>query len=379
MRIGFDAKRVFFNQSGLGNYGRNILSALFEYYPQNECFLFTPNTDKKLFPAEKPKIITPHGLFSMFPSLWRYLGIGHDAKKHNLDIYHGLSNELPRDIKTLKTKSIVTIHDTIFMRYPQWYKWHDRLFYEQKTAFACKNSEAIIAVSEQTRNDLIHYFKVEEEKIRVIYQPCNSIFATQPTEQQKKEVKEKLNLPDEFILMVGNIEERKNHLNVIKAIHNHKIDIPLVIVGRNSDYAVHLKKHIAQNNIKNIHFQHNALSEDLPALYALATIFVYPSFFEGFGIPIAESLWCKTPVITSNVSCFQETAGDAALFINPHSEEEIAQAINSVIGNEKLQTQMAEKGWAHVNKFSAKTVSAEMMKLYNDCLDLRLNNQINNK
>ena len=364
MRIGFDAKRVFFNQSGLGNYGRNILSALFEYYPQNECFLFTPNTDKKLFPAEKPKIITPHGLFSMFPSLWRYLGIGHDAKKHNLDIYHGLSNELPRDIKTLKTKSIVTIHDTIFMRYPQWYKWHDRLFYEQKTAFACKNSEAIIAVSEQTRNDLIHYFKVEEEKIRVIYQPCNSIFATQPTEQQKKEVKEKLNLPDEFILMVGNIEERKNVKTVIDAVQNQCIDIPLVIVGRENQYAVELKKEIARKNIKNVHFRHDVCFWDLPAVYALANVFVYPSHFEGFGIPIIEALSCGVPVITSNTSCFEETGGESVLYVNPNDKEEIIDAISKLVNSKELQQKLIQKGKEQIKKFSPEVIAKEIMNLY---------------
>ena len=366
MRIGFEAKRAFFNRSGLGNYSRNMIAALNRFYPDNQYFLFTPPNDGELFPEGMPHQVSPQGFAAVFPALWRYNGLGKTAETHRLDIFHGLSNELPRDIKQAKTKSVVTVHDTIFMRFPQWYKWHDRWLYRQKTAFACEHSDAIVAVSEQTKEDLMRFFRVKETKISVIYQPCRPAFEQTVAEEQKQILRAKLQLPSRFVLMVGNIEERKNHLNVIKAIHNHNIAIPLVIVGRNSAYALHLKKYIARQNIQDVYFLHDIDSEVLPALYALATIFVYPSFFEGFGIPIAESLWSKTPVITSCLPCFQETAGDAALFINPYSEEEMAQAIGSVMGNETLQRQMAEKGWAHVNKFSAKVVSEETMKLYKE-------------
>ena len=364
MRIGFDAKRIFFNQSGLGNYGRNILSALIEYYPQNEYLLFTPHTDKKLFPNEKPQRISPTGFFSFFPTLWRYGRIGHDAQNYNLDMYHGLSNELPRDIKSLKTKSIVTIHDTIFMRYPQWYKWHDRLFYEQKTAFACKNADAIIAVSQQTKNDLIHYFKAEEEKINVIYQPCNAVFSTSPTEQQKKEVREKLHLPDTFILMVGNIEKRKNIATVIDVVQNQRIHLPLVIVGRENRYAEELKKDIALRNIKNVYFCHRICPLDLPAVYASAAVFVYPSFFEGFGIPIIEALSCGVPVITSNTSCFEETGGEAALYVNPNDKEEMVETIYKVLNNSDLRNKLIKKGKHQIQKFSFDVIAKDIMNLY---------------
>jgi glycosyltransferase involved in cell wall biosynthesis len=366
MQIGFDAKRAFFNRSGLGNYSRNIIGTLKRFYPDNQYFLFSPPNDGTLFSEGKSDMITSEGFSAIFPSLWRYKGLGKSAEKHCLDIFHGLSNELPRDVKRAAAKSAVTIHDTIFMRFPQWYRWHDRRLYEQKTAFACKNSDLIIAVSEQTKEDLMRFFRVKESKIKVIYQPCNPVFEQTVSEEEKQKVKEKLQLPDRFALMVGNIEERKNHLNVIKAIHYHKIEIPLVIVGRNSDYAFFLKNFITQNKIQNIHFQHDMLSKDLPPIYALAEIFIYPSFFEGFGIPIAEALWCKTPVVTSKVSCFEETAGDAAVFIDPYKVEEIAQAIVSVLENENLRNQMTEKGALHVSKFGGQAVAAEMMKLYEE-------------
>ena len=364
MRIGFDAKRIFFNRSGLGNYGRNILSALFDYFPENEYFLFTPAMDEKLFPVDKSKVIVPQGIFALFPSLWRYCRIGHDAKMLNLNLYHGISNELPRDVKSAKTKSIVTIHDTIFMRYPQWYKWHDRMFYKQKTDFACKNADAVVAVSQQTKCDLINYFNVKEEKIHVIYQPCNAAFTVKPTENQKKEVTEKLNLPNKFILMVGNIEKRKNIVNVIKAIQNEEINLPLVIVGRENSYAGELKKEIDKSNVKNVYFCHQVCPLDLPVVYSLASVFVYPSFFEGFGIPIIEALSCGTPVITSNISCFKETGGDAVLYVDPNSRQEIIQAIYSVENDSKLRSELVQKGEKQVKKFNPDVIAKDIINLY---------------
>jgi glycosyltransferase involved in cell wall biosynthesis len=364
MRIGFDAKRIFFNYSGLGNYGRNIFSALYDSFPDNDYFLFTPSKNDNFSPKGQYGIVIPQGIYTSFPSLWKYRHIGHDAKKYNLDIYHGLSNELPRDIDIAKAKRVVTIHDTIFMRYPQWYKWHDRMFYKQKTAFACKKADIIIAASQQTKEDLIHFFNVNENKIQVIYQPCNPVFATKTTEKQKQEIKNNLNLPDRFILMVGNIEKRKNILNVIKSIQLHHINIPLVIVGKESKYALKLKKQIEQNNIKNIYFLHDVHSLDLPAVYALATVFIYPSFFEGFGIPIIEALSCQTPVITSNTSCFKETGGNAVLYVNPDNEKEIAQAIYGILYDDELRKNLILKGKEQIKKFSPNLIAEKIMNLY---------------
>jgi glycosyltransferase involved in cell wall biosynthesis len=364
MRIGFDAKRIFFNYSGLGNYGRNIFSSLYNVYPDNDYFLFTPGKNEDFIPKGECEIITPHGIYALFPSLWKYLRIGHDAKKYNLDIYHGLSNELPRDIATSKAKKIVTIHDTIFMRYPQWYKWHDRVFYKQKTAFACKKADIIIAASQQTKEDLIRYFHVKEDKIQVIYQPCNPVFSTKPTEKQKQEIKEKLNLPDNFILMVGNIEKRKNIANVIKSIQHHEIDIPLVIVGKENGYALELKKQIEQDNINNIYFRHHVSLSDLPSVYALSSVFIYPSFFEGFGIPIIEALTCEVPIITSNTSCFKETGGNAVLYVTPSSKEEIAQAIYVLLYDNELRKDLIQKGNEQIKKFSPNVIAEKIMNLY---------------
>jgi len=364
MRIGFDAKRIFFNHSGLGNYGRNILSALFEHSPTDEYFLFSPKTSTKLFPKEWTNMVFPQGIYTLFPFLWRNNRIGHDAKKYNLDIYHGLSNELPRDILSSKAKSVVTVHDVIFMRYPQWYKWHDRMIYRQKTEFACQTANAVIATSHQTKQDLIHFLHLPEEKIHVIYQPCNAAFSVKPTQEQQKEIAKKYNLPNQFVLMVGNIEPRKNILKVIQAIHNHAIDTPLVIVGKDNNYAKELKNFVHQKHVKNVYFCHNVCFSDLPTIYSLANVLIYPSFFEGFGIPVIEALSCGIPVITSNVSCLMETAGDAALYVKPDSVDDIGEAIKTVLDDSSLRANLVQKGKEQLQKFAPKTIAKEIMDLY---------------
>ncbi|MDR0367966.1 MAG: glycosyltransferase family 4 protein [Bacteroidales bacterium] len=364
MRIGFDAKRIFFNQSGLGNYGRNILAALYAFYPANDYFLFTPPASAALFPEGKPDMVTPHGLYRFFSAYWRNNRIGREARHCRTDIYHGLSNELPRDIESAKTKSVVSIHDTIFMRYPQWYKWHDRITYTHKTAFACQKADVIVAVSEQTKNDLIHFFKVKEEKIQVIHQPCSAVFSLETNEEQHRSVREKYALPDEFILMVGNIEKRKNILNVINAMQDPRIELPLVVVGKANTYAEELKQYIRQRDIKNVYFCHTVCSLDLPIVYRLAKVFVYPSFFEGFGIPIIEAMSSGVPIIASNTAALQEVAADAALYVAADNAGEIGDTIYTMLSNTCLRNSLTEKGEKQVKRFQAENIAREVINLY---------------
>jgi glycosyltransferase involved in cell wall biosynthesis len=238
------------------------------------------------------------------------------------------------------------------------------MIYKQKTVFACKKADIIVAASQQTKEDLIRFFHVDEDRIQVIYQPCHALFSTKPTKEQKQQIKEKLHLPDRFILMVGNIEKRKNIANVIKSIQHYNLNIPLVIVGRENKYAEELKRQIEQSQLKNIYFCHDVSLLDLPVVYALASIFVYPSFFEGFGIPIIEALSCETPVITSNTSCFKETGENAVLYVDPNSEREIAQAIHVLLHDDELRKDLVQKGKEQIRKFSPNVIAEKIMDLY---------------
>jgi glycosyltransferase involved in cell wall biosynthesis len=367
MKIGFDAKRAFKNRSGLGNYSRSILSLLNEHYPENEYLLYTPSTGDGLFhPRASNKVIIPSNVFSrIFSSAWRSICLNSVLKKDQLDIYHGLSNELPLGIEKTKIHPVVTIHDLIFMRYPSFYPFIDREIYKAKFRHACNAAELVLATSEATRQDIISFFGIKPDKIKVAYQTCNPSFRVKSTLEEKEAVKLKYNLPSEFILSVGTIEARKNAISILKAIHTAGIDTALVLVGRPTPYVEQLKEYIAEKKMeKQVIFLHSVSSEDLPAVYQSATLFAYPSQFEGFGIPILEALFSGIPVVTSKGSCFGETGGDAAEYTDPNNLDELSGLLVKILADTNLRNSMISKGYQQSNLFSGEQVAKRLMELY---------------
>ena len=368
MNIVFDAKRAFHNSRGLGNYSRYCIDTLATYFPENNYFLFNPTNKNNIdFPlSEQTRNIIPQSLIGKaFPSLWRSLGMCKQIKSINADIYHGLSQELPFGISKTGAKTIVTMHDAIFMRYPKLYLSSYRNIFIRKNAYACKVSDHIIAISEQTKRDFMEYFNVDESKISVVYQGCNPIFREHIPEEKKRAIREKYNLPQQFILTVGTIEERKNTMLIIEALHRGHLEIPLVMIGRPTSYIKKIQKIITEYKMeKQVIFIHNAETNDLPAIYTLSDIFVYPSIFEGFGIPILEALCTGTPVISSKGSCFEETGGPYSIYVNPGSADELAESITKILNDKALSDTMKKEGSIFSAKFSDKNFAQKLMNIY---------------
>lgn len=371
MRIGFDAKRAFFNRSGLGNYSRETINILAEFFPSNEHILYTPKPSKsKVF--YKAGNIKVHGplktIHKLFSSYWRSIALTQDIVFDKIDLFHGLSNELPKDIEKIKTPSVVTIHDLIFLRYPEFYAPVDRRIYEKKFYYAAENARKIIAVSQQTKDDLHQFFKIKEDKIDVVYQGCNAMFWQSMGEGKKNEILMKYLIPEQFILYVGTIEERKNLLNIIKALHTGKINYPLVVIGRPTKYMSQIKAYIDEHKVEHVYFLYNVPNEDLPAIYQLAELFVYPSVFEGFGIPIVEALTSKTPVITSKGGCFAEAGGKSSIYVEPSNVDELAEAIRTVLNDSYLRDTMIIDGFLHAQQFRYEKIAMNLMSVYNSVL-----------
>ena len=367
MNIGFDAKRAFSNRSGLGNYSRSTIEILMKYFPKNDYFLYTPNDNSDLFlNINNAKIIKPSNFFQKsLKSYWRSFTVSKLIKNNKLDIYHGLSNELPQNIHKTGVKSLVTIHDLIFIRYPELYNAFDRKIYNKKTKYACQNADTVIAISEQTKSDLVNYLGVDEKKIEIVYQTCHTQFGKTADAETKTKVRKKYNLPENFVLYVGTIEKRKNALNIVKAINEHKIDIPIVIIGKKTDYQQDIEKYITKNNMNKSVFILNGLPfKDLPTIYQLAEMFIYPSIFEGFGIPIIEALNSKIPVITTKGGCFSEAGGMSSLYVSHENTEELGEAIKKIISNTDLRNKIIKEGYEYVQKFSEKNVSKNLMDIY---------------
>ena len=367
MKIGFDAKRLFNNNTGLGNYSRTLMSNLYTYHPNHEYFLYSPsillNDEKNRWQSHDNIKIRTAG--SKNHSIWRSFEIKKDIKNDELDIFHGLSHELPRNNENLTCKKIVTIHDLIFKTHPEYFPFIDRSFYHIKCKHSLHTADKIIAISENTKNDIIKYFNIDPHKIEVIYQSC---FGQYYSSDQSQNTELPKSFPTEFNLSVGSLEPRKNIASVIKAYShiNAESRIPLFLIGNGKKHKKYLQKHINRLHLqKDIHILSNIPTHLLPTIYRNAGMLIYPSFYEGFGLPVVESLLSSTPVITSKNSSLVEAGGPDSFYIDPNSSESIAHAIQTIQNDTALAKKMSEKGKAYALKnFDPKVLTQKMMNLY---------------
>ncbi len=364
MRIGYDAKRIFHNTTGLGNYGRDLVRIMASFFPENEYVLYNPYQAKtqRFEPKENMRIKYPSGIYSMFPSLWRSKGIIKDLKKDRIELYHGLSGELPWGISRTGIPSVVTVHDVIFMRFPEWYKSIDRSIYKKKFLRAVNEANKIVAISKQTRDDIVEFSNINPEKVEVIYQGCHPIFKSDIPVDYQFQVQEKYALPVEFALYVGTIEPRKNAFTIVKAMK----DLPyhLVLAGKETDYARQIRAYIKSHGMSDrIRFLGNLDLNELAAMYRLAKVFIYPSIYEGFGIPIIESLYSGTPVITNAKGVFPEAAGPGGIYLeNVFDENEMREKIRFAMENDL--TDYVRKGREFVKKFDDENIARQWMEVY---------------
>ncbi len=368
--VGFDAKRAFRNNTGLGNYSRMIISGLAEMHPEVCLVLFTPKREGRYqdfcSSLDNVKVVTPAGMWRFVPSLWRRYGLHRAVRGEGVTLFHGLSHELPRCIGK-DVRLVVTMHDLIVWRYPNHFALVDRLIYKRKMRDACRRADAIVAVSRQTGQDLVDYLHVSEKKIHVIYQSCDEIFKQEKIQEECAAVRERYNLPERYVLCVGTIERRKNQKNVVRAMTKIDPCYALVLLGRSTDYAKEVMETVAECGMKDrVHLLSGISFADFPALYKEAEASVYMSIFEGFGIPVLESLYCGTPVLTSNCSSMPEVGGDAALYADPADVDGIAAQLNRLLNDKSLREEFISRAVAVCERFSKKQIVEEMWKLYRE-------------
>lgn len=364
MRLGFDAKRLWHNFTGLGNYSRTLLENLSTFYPENDYYLYSAKTieNKRTKPfANSSKFTVRKPTNASF--LWRSWRVNSQLKEDEIDVYQGLSAELPYGISI---PSVVTIHDLIFENYPEQYSFFDRKIYGAKAKYACHRADKIIAISEATKQDIVQFYNIEPSKIEVIYQTCDNQFFLPVSKKQVINVKEKYGLPDHFLLYVGSVIERKNLLSIVQAYQLGHFP-PLVIIGdMSSDYAKKVRSEIDKNGAENDFIFLRPDFSDFPAIYKAAELFIYPSAYEGFGIPIIEAMAVGTPVITSKLSSLPEAAGPHSILLKELAPQSIANFMVKLLNNKNSQKAMSEKGLKYVQRFSPKSVTAQIIDLYKE-------------
>lgn len=376
MRIGFDAKRMLNNPTGLGNHARILLNALMRDHADNEYLLFTPKAKDEflhqlhgdfevLFPA-LPRTLNPFGHWSFLP-YWRSYSVREDLMRMGVDIYHGISNEIPFFMHRSRIRTVVTIHDLIFLKHKEQYPWMDRQVYKTKTKYAAKHADAIIAVSEETKRELMEMYLVPERKISVIYPSVDARFYIPAPAELKTAVAQRYKLPKQYILNVGSFFPRKNQLRLIEAFDRIKGQVAhdLVLVGGTGGQLPEIKKLIAVKELTDrVHIITGISNDDLPAVYQSASLFVFPSLFEGFGAPVLEALFSGTPVIASDRGAIAEAAGKGSILVDPESVEDIAAKILSMLGNTELQKQMVSEGLLHAQTMTDTIFAAKTMGVY---------------
>ena len=380
--IGLDAKRIVRNATGLGSYGRTLVNDLLRTAADDYLFrLYAPDEgreDLRQQVLQHPTLSFcypqgDHSLSSFLSPLsslsWRTFGIVRDLLRDGVQLYHGLSGELPVGIRKRGIKTVVTIHDLIFLRHPEYYKWIDRKIYAWKFRRTLKEADLIIAISECTKRDIIHYGHVPEEKIRLVYQSCNTWFKQHVGDDQCQKVNARYELPNRYVIHVGTIEERKNILLAVQALPLLPEDLHLVVVGRQKPYAQQVLSEARRLGVDTrLHLLQGVPNADLPALYQMAEACVYPSRYEGFGIPIIEAIQSGLPVVACTGSCLEEAGGPSCLYVSPDDPEALASALLQVLKGAEGREARILQSQEYVRRFEGTDVASQVLAIYEELL-----------
>jgi glycosyltransferase involved in cell wall biosynthesis len=368
LKIGFDAKRAYSNSTGLGTYSRLLLDHLGKYFPQHQYFLFSPKSHSTIWPLHNTSPFSTISNKTFWPdSLWRSFFLSSQIKNLKLDLFHGLSHEIPLGLKPQKIKTVVTIHDLIYLTHPHLFPWIDRKIYDAKFRHSCRQADQIIAVSEFTKLQIATHFKTPEKKIHVIYQAIDDHYFLPPTNAEIEQIKQKYLLPASYLFYAGTLNERKNALVILKALKlMAPIDRPsLLLAGSGKEYKKKCQQFVVENQLESwVKFLGFVPDHELKTLYHLAKVFIYPSQVEGFGLPIVEAQAQGTPVITSHGGCFAEAGGDHSIKIDPNNPHDLKEKIDTLFQDTQIYQSLKAPSLLHAQKFHGENQAQKLIKFY---------------
>ena len=377
--IGFDAKRIVRNATGLGSYSRTLVNDLAVAGADSlDLRLYAPDEGRDELRSQivmRPNVHFCYPQSSLAPrtshfipfykNYWRSRAIVNDLHRDRIHLFHGLSGELPRGLRESGIRSVVTIHDLIFLRHPEYYNWFDAKLYSWKFRQTLREADHIIAISQCTKRDIMQLGNVPEERISVIYQSFAPRFKASPSSPRGDGQQ-----AAPYILSVGTIEERKNVLLAVKALHYLPANLSLVLVGRATDYARQVRRYADHHGLgRRVIMRHDVSNDELPSLYAGAEAFVYPSRYEGFGIPIIEAISMGLPVVAATGSCLEEAGGPHSLYVSPDDPEALARALRQVLRGAPGRDERISQSRNYIRKFEGCDVARQVIGIYQQLLN----------
>lgn len=376
MRIGIEAQRLFRpHKHGMDRVALELIRNLQKIDKVNEYFIFVkPDADNEVLEkTDNFNIVEIPG--GPYP-IWEQIKLPKFVDKYKLDLLHCTSNTAPLKVKS---KLITTLHDIIFREEnifkqifssASWYQKIGNLYRRFIVGDVVKKSDRLITVSNFEKENIKNAFDVEDGKVTTVHNAVNDEFNERFTEEEKEEVRQKYNLPTQFLLHIGNKDPRKNTKRVLDAFCELKVTdhdyMKLVIVGIDEERLDMLLKemYIPQAIKKDIILTGYVENEDLPVIYSLAKVFLFPSLREGFGIPIIEAMATGVPVITSNTSSMPEVAGDSAVLINPKKTHQLKDAIIRILSDDEYRNKLIKQGLKQCKSFSWKKSAKDVLKIY---------------
>ena len=368
MQVGFDGTPLMGQRAGIGNYTANLLAALLRHNPTANYYLYSNCPLRSLEPALQRAIQVP-GYFPHSRWLWMQFILPRLIERTQPDVCHYTNASAPwRQTRPF----VLTIHDASLFLYRQYHPWSRLLAIRALLPSLARRAAAIITVSEHARADLARTLALPADKIQVIYEAPPPDFAPVTDSQYLARLRQRYNLPEKYLFYLGTLEPRKNLNRLIEAVrrlHRHGCCVPLVLAGphgwRMDSFDQEIDRLTAESVVQYLGY---IPAEDLPGLYTLATVFAFPSLYEGFGLPPLEAMVCGTPVLTSQGSAMAEVGGEAVYLVNPYDIEELTQGLHHLLTDAPLREELSQRGKQHVRQFSWEQAAKETMAVYQQVL-----------
>lgn len=370
MKIGINA--LFIRPGWHGGtevYLRNLLRTLPVVGSEHEFYLFTNKENHKTFPVLasniKRVLIPIPASIKPLRVLMEQIALPYYATKLKLDVIHGPGYTCPVFAPCAR---VVTIHDLQYQYFPDIYPKGQYLFFKVFIPLSARTSTMVITDAQSTRRDLEQFLSIPEEKVQVIYLAPDPRFAQKPSPIHIQAVKVQYNLPDKYILTVSSFRPQKNTVRLVKAYHqlkNKGVSHKLVLIGRKLTPYAEIQQLVRQLALENDVIATGYVPDEvLPSIYAGASLFVFPSFFEGFGIPVLEAMACGVPVVLSKAASLPEVGGDAGYYIDPYGIDDITEAMYQVLSDPVLYESLSVQGQRHAQKFSWERTAQATIEVY---------------